>query len=126
MDSAELCIHPMIPNVLYASNRWERHIAEREPHLENVPETLPEGDAVAIILLSQDGRSVERIKYVRTGLDTIRGMRLSDDGRYVVLVGQEGGGIEIYAISGDRGDEWTLFTSLNECLEDGIKHAIWL
>lgn len=126
MDSAELCSHPTIPSVLYASNRWERHIARRQPELENVPEKLPQGDAVAIILLSQDGRSVEGIQYVRTKLDTIRGMRLSDDGSYAVLVGQEGGGVEVYAIRGERGEEWTLFTSLNKGLEDGIKHAIWL
>lgn len=126
MDSAELCLHPSIPNVLYASNRLERHIAERAPHLKNVPEELPSGDAITIILLSDDGRKVQDVKFVRTNLDTIRGMRVSDDGKYVVLVGQEGGGIEIYGISGERGDVWTLVAGLDEGLEGGIKHAIWL
>ena len=126
MDSSELCVHPKIPSVLYVSNRWERHIAEREPHLKDVPTELPPGDAIAIILLSDDGRSVQDIKHVRTNLDTIRGMRLSDDGKYVAVCGQEGGGVEVYGISGDRGDEWTLVASLNEGLESGIKHAVWL
>ncbi|KAJ9144538.1 hypothetical protein NKR23_g5969 [Pleurostoma richardsiae] len=126
MDSAELCIHPNIPNVLYVSNRWERHIAERETHLENVPKELPSGDAIAIILLSNDGRKVQDIEFVRTNLDTIRGMRLSEDGNYIVLSGQEGGGVEIYGISGEKGNVWTLVASLNENLESGIKHAIWL
>ena len=94
MDSAELCVHPKIPNVLYVSNRWERHIAEREPHLKDVPTELPTGDAIAVILLSDDGRKVQNIKHVRTNLDTIRGMRVSDDGEYVVVCGQEGGGGE--------------------------------
>ncbi|KAJ0104375.1 hypothetical protein J7T55_011159 [Diaporthe amygdali] len=105
MDSAEICIHPNIPNVLYVSNRWERHIAELEPHLENVPKELPPGDAIAIVLLSDDGKKVQDTRHVRTNLDTIRGMRLSDDGSYVVVCGQEGGGVEVYGIGGDRGEE---------------------
>lgn len=116
MDSAEICLHPTIPNVLYVSNRWERHIAQREPHLKNVPKELPPGDAVAIILLSDDGKMVKDMKHVRTNVDVIRGMRLSDDGKYVVVVGQEGGGVEIYEISGDKGDVWTLVAGLNEGL----------
>ncbi|KAK9466981.1 putative isomerase YbhE [Lipomyces arxii] len=126
MDSAELSLHPTIPNVLYVSNRWEKHIAEREPRLTNVPEKLPSGDTVAVVLLSSDGKSVEGISHVRTSLDTIRGMRLSDDGKYMAALGQEGGGIEVYEISGERGEVWTLISSLSEDLESGIKHAVWL
>lgn len=126
MDSAEICVHPAIPNVLYVSNRWERHIARREPHLKNFPKGLPPGDDVAIILLSYDGRMVENVKHVRTNVDVIRGMRLSDDGKYIVVLGQEGGGVEIYEISGEKGDAWTLVAGLNEGLEGGIKHAVWL
>ncbi|KAL4947607.1 putative isomerase YbhE [Aspergillus filifer] len=102
MDSSEICLHPQIPNVLYVSNRWERHIAQREPHLK------------------------DSMKHVRTNVDVIRGMRLSDDGKYVVVCGQKGGGIEVYEISGERGDVWTLVAGLNEGLKSGIKHAVWL
>lgn len=123
MDSAEICLHPQIPNVLYVSNRWERHLALQ---LGNKSTKLPPGDAIAIILLSPDGKRVEETKFSRTNLNTIRGMRLSSDGSLVALVGQEGGGIEIYSISGERGDEWTLAASLNEGLESGIKHVVWL
>ncbi|RSL70402.1 hypothetical protein CEP53_001838 [Fusarium sp. AF-6] len=119
-------LYPRIPNVLYASNRWERHIAKREPHLKNVPTKLPQGDTITIILLSDNGRRVQETKHVRTNLDTIRGFRLRYDGNYVVVVGQEGGGIEIYSIGGVRGDLWTLTASLSEGLESGIKHAVWL
>ncbi|KIW98254.1 uncharacterized protein Z519_01838 [Cladophialophora bantiana CBS 173.52] len=126
MDSAEICLHPSIPNVLYASNRWERHIAQRVPYLENVPGELPPGDAVAIILLSNDGKKVETIKHVWTNVDVIRGMRFSADGKYIVVLGQEGGGVEIYEISGEKGDSWTLVAGLNEGLESGIKHGIWI
>jgi 6-phosphogluconolactonase (cycloisomerase 2 family) len=125
MDSAELSLHPEIPNVLYASNRWENHIAEREPHLQNVHEQ-PQGDAIAIILLSEDGKKSQEVKHVRTNLDTIRGFRLTDDGKFVVITGQEGGGVEIYKIEGARGDIWTLIASLSEGLDSGIKHAVWL
>ncbi|OJJ02458.1 hypothetical protein ASPVEDRAFT_151102 [Aspergillus versicolor CBS 583.65] len=128
MDSAEICLHPRIPNVLYVSNRWERHIAQREPHLQDVPKELPPGDSVAVILLSENGRKVETVNHVRTNVDVIRGMRLSDDGRYVVVTGQEGGGVEVYEISGQRGDVWTLVAGLRDggALESGIKHAVWL
>lgn len=126
MDSAEICLHPTIPSVLFVSNRWERHIAKREPQLKNVPKELPPGDVVAIILLSNDGKKVEDVKHVRTNVDVIRGMRFSDDGSYVVVVGQEGGGVEIYEISGQKGDVWALVAGLNKGLESGIKHAIWL
>ncbi|KAJ3549629.1 hypothetical protein NM208_g408 [Fusarium decemcellulare] len=126
MDSAEISVHPKIPNILYVSNRWERHIAEREPGLQNVPTELPQGDTIAIIILSDDGRRAQEIKHVRTSLDTIRGFRLSDDGNYVVVAGQEGGGIEIYSIGGKRGDVWNLTASLSQGLESGIKHAVWL
>lgn len=126
MDSAEICVHPKIPNVLYVSNRWERHIAQREPYLKDVPTELAPGDAIAIIFLSDDGRSVQDVKHVRTSLDTIRGMRLSNDGEYVAVCGQEAGGVEVYGISGDRGDVWTLVAGLAEGLESGIKHVVWL
>lgn len=126
MDSAELCLHPKIQNVLYASNRWERHVAAREPHLQNVPKELPPGDSIAIILLSDDGKKVQEVRFVQTNLDTIRGMRLSDDGKLAAVAGQEGGGVEIYSIDGERGDVWTLVARLNEGLETGIKHIIWL
>ncbi|KAM0489703.1 hypothetical protein ACHAP8_012312 [Fusarium lateritium] len=125
MDSAEISLHPKIPNVLYVSNRWERHTTEREPHLKNVHEQL-QGDTIAIILLSENGKECQEIKHVRTNLDTIRGFRLSADGKFVVVAGQEGGGIEIYSIGGDRGDLWTLTASLSEGLDSGIKHAVWL
>jgi 6-phosphogluconolactonase (cycloisomerase 2 family) len=63
----------------------------------------------------------------RVGMkDTIRGMRFLQDGEYVVAAGQEGGGVEVYRISGKRGDTWALEAALREGLERGIKHAIWL
>lgn len=126
MDSAEICLHPNIPNVLYVSNRWERYFARLELQSGNKYMKLPPGDAIAMILLSTDGKRVEETKYVRTNLNTIRGMRFSSDGSFVALVGQEGGGVEIYGISGERGDVWTPVASLNEGLESGIKHVVWL
>jgi 6-phosphogluconolactonase (cycloisomerase 2 family) len=126
MESGEICSHPRISNVLYVSNRWERHIARYEP--DHDPETsgTPAGDSVAIILLAGDGKSVETIKHVCCNVDVIRGMRVSQDGEYAIVVGQEGGGVEIYEISGDRGDSWSMVASLSNVLGNGLKHAIWL
>ncbi|CBF70190.1 predicted protein [Aspergillus nidulans FGSC A4] len=128
IDSAEICLHPTISNVIYASNRWERHIAQREPQIQDtrILTVLPAGDAIAILLLSDNGRAVVEIRHVRTNLDVICGMRLSNDGRYVVLAGQEGGGVEVYDISGEGDEVWTLAAGLNEGLDAGLKHAVWL
>lgn len=126
LDASELCLHPTNPNVLYVSNRWSRHIAQRQPELKDVPRDLPTGDDIAIILLRDDGKKVKTLKHVRTNIDVIRGMRLSDDGKYAVVVGQEGGGIEIYSITGEAGDIWSLQAGLSEGIESGLKHAVWL
>lgn len=125
MDSAEICRHPTNQGILYVTNRWERHIAERSEHLQSASLSKPQGDAIAIIVLSSCGRKVERIKHVRTNLDVIRGMRISDDGKYAVAVGQESVGVEIYEIGGSGGDEWQLAAGLYEGLQGGIKHAVW-
>ena len=125
MDSAEICRHPTNPGILYVTNRWERHIAERSEHLQSASLSKPQGDAIAIIVLSLCGTKVERIKHVRTKLDVIRGMRISEDGTYAVAVGQESAGVEIYEIGGSVGDEWHLAASLYEGLQGGFKHAIW-
>ncbi|KAH7336741.1 Lactonase, 7-bladed beta-propeller-domain-containing protein [Pyrenochaeta sp. MPI-SDFR-AT-0127] len=126
MESGEVCRHPTIPNVIYISNRWERHIAEREPHLEGVPDIMQSGDTVAIILLAEGGRSVEAVRHVRTHADVIRGMRISNDGKYAAILGQLGGGVEIYEISGNRGEVWTFEAGISQDLGTGLKHPIWL
>lgn len=115
MSSAELCVNPAIPNVLYATNRGQLHISQ--------PGGV-KGDAVAIILLSSDGAKVEDIKHVETGGDGLRGMQISKDGRYAAVAGQNGGGVEIYQIGGKRGDDWKL-AAKDESLESVVSF-IWL
>nr|KIR46978.1 hypothetical protein I312_03874 [Cryptococcus bacillisporus CA1280] len=127
MDSSEIWLHPTIPNVVYASNRWQVHIAERQTELQNVAPP-PKGDSMAIILLNETGDKVESVKHVETGLDAIRGFRISPDGKYVAVAGQEGGGVEVYGIAGSRGDEWNLIarSGEKEGVEEGIKDVLWL
>ncbi|WVQ89383.1 hypothetical protein IAS59_003140 [Cryptococcus gattii] len=127
MDSSEIWLHPTIPKVIYASNRWQLHIAERQPELQNVAPP-PKGDSMAIILLNETGDKVESVKHVETGLDAIRGFRISPDGKYVAVAGQEGGGVEVYGIAGSRGDEWNLIarSGEKEGVEKGIKDVLWL
>lgn len=122
MDSAEIQLNPSIPNVVYASNRLELHIHDDQdlPALDNPSK----GDAVAIILLGEDGATVEEIKHVRTEADGIRAMKVSPDGKFVALAGQQGGGVEIWAVGGKRGDEWKMAAK-----EESIKQVtdiIWL
>ncbi|WWC60726.1 uncharacterized protein I303_103302 [Kwoniella dejecticola CBS 10117] len=123
MDSSELYFHPKIPTTLYVTNRWELRIQEREPHLNALPEKQT-GDAVAVILLAKNGVTVEGVKHIRTGLDVIRGMQITPDGKYAVLGGQEGGGIEIYEIRGEKGDSWVKVAE--ERSVSGTKDFLWL
>jgi 6-phosphogluconolactonase (cycloisomerase 2 family) len=123
MDSAEIRLNPSIPNVIYASNRWELHIKEKNPELSEL-QKKPSGDAVAIVLLSEDGAQVEGIKHLVTGCDVIRAMRVSPDGKFVAVAGQEGGGVEIWSVGGGRGDEWKL-AAKEEGLK-GVTDLIWL
>ncbi|ORY24989.1 Lactonase, 7-bladed beta-propeller-domain-containing protein [Naematelia encephala] len=101
MSAAELLQHPSIPGVLYASNRGE--VEAKKGKKDAV-----EGDTIAICLLSADGLKIEEIKQVRTDCDFIRAMQISPDGQYVALAGQNGGGVEIWKITGERGDVWKL------------------
>lgn len=99
VDSAEIYFQT-IPNPFYLSNRWELRIQEKQPHVEALPEKQM-GGAIAIILLCEDGIVVDGAKHIRTGLDVIRGLQITPDGKYAAVGGQEGGGIEY-----TRGKEW--------------------
>ncbi len=123
MDAAELAYHPSIENVLYASNRGELHLKEKtkEAYQNGGP---PEGDSIAILLLSSDGSKIESIKYVLTGCDFIRGMSVSPDGKFVAIAGQKAGGVEVYSIGGARGDEWKL-AAKNEEVEM-VTDLVWV
>jgi 6-phosphogluconolactonase (cycloisomerase 2 family) len=115
MSSAEICLNPTIPNVIYASNRGQLQLKDTAG---------AKGDSVAIVLLSEDGSKVEDIKFLETGCDQIRGMQVSKDGKFVAVGGQNGGGVEIYQVGGKRGDEWKL-AGKDESLES-IVSFIWL
>ena len=124
VDSAELCLHPSYPKTLFASNRLELQIFKKEPNLPPIPNYPPSGDAIAILLLSENGQKVEKVRHVRTGCDNVRGMSVSPDGKYVALAGQDGGGLEIWAVLGEKGDEWKL-AGKEESIEK-ITTIVWV
>ncbi|EIW69401.1 hypothetical protein TREMEDRAFT_30617 [Tremella mesenterica DSM 1558] len=117
MLSAEIVAHPQYPNVLYASNRAEMDINDH-------PSGSIQGDAVTVILLSEDGEKCQSITHVRTGCNNIRALSISPDGRYASLAGQNGGGIEIWAISGERGENWKLAAKLENLKK--ITDIVWI
>ncbi|TYJ56647.1 hypothetical protein B9479_002577 [Cryptococcus floricola] len=102
LNAAELLAHPSLP-VLYASNRLELDIGKAS---SGKFESREKGDAVAIATLSSDG-TLEAVQHVRTGVDNIRAMQLSPDGKFVALAGQNGGGVEVYNV-GQDGKTWEL------------------
>lgn len=126
LNAAELVAHPFIPNVLYASNRLELNFNKdaKEKGKSPVDTVSTEGDAVAIIHLSADGQKVEKKTFVRTGCDQIRAMQISPDGKYIALAGQTGGGVEIWSIQGEQGDQWKL-AAKDESIKS-ITDFVWL
>ncbi|CAK9787291.1 putative isomerase YbhE [Cutaneotrichosporon oleaginosum] len=118
MDGAEIVLHPQ-HSVLYASNRLELHAAEKTGL---PPRTAESGDAVAVIRLSEDGRSVRGTEWVRTGCCCVRGMQVSPDGKYVAVAGQCNATVEMYALS-DNGTKWTKVASLQV---DGVTDFVWM
>lgn len=123
MDSAEIQLNPSIPNIIYASNRLELHIHDNQKDLPALDDPS-KGDAVAVILLGEDGTTVEEVKHVRTEADSIRAMRVSPDGKFVALAGMSGGGVEIWSVGGKRGDEWKL-AAKEESIND-VTDIVWL
>lgn len=106
LDSGELQKSPINSKTLYATNRWQLHIPDAT--------AKPRGDAIAIALLREDGKEVDEFKHIETGLDVIRALGLSADGKFAAAAGQESGGVEIYKISGDKADKWELVASLRD------------
>ena len=122
--SAELYIHPIHRSTLYISNRGSRRLNRSNPELgPGTEEGVGEGDSITIILLSGNSE-VERMIYLETGLDWIRGMRISDDGRYLACCGEVGGGLEIYEITGERGEILTLIAK-GEGVRD-VNCVLWV
>lgn len=124
MDSAELILHPKYPNTLFASNRLELQIFDKQPDLPPLPDYPPSGDAIAIVRLSKDGRTVKDVNHVRTGCNNIRGMSISPDGKFVALAGQDGGGLEVWEVSGEDGHQWKL--AGKEDSIEGITTIVWV
>jgi len=124
MDSAELCYTRKYPRTLFASNRLELQIFDKQPDLPPLPDYPPSGDAIAIVRLNEDGQGVKDVKHVRTGCNNVRGMMLSPDGKYAAVAGQDGGGLEIWTISGEDGEDWKL-AAKDEKIE-GVNTIVWL
>ena len=97
-NAAELLQHPVHKSTFYASNRLELHIRDEDPSYPNEP---PTGDAVGIV---RYGGAKPTVDWLVTGCDSIRGMMLSPDGKYLGLAGKDGGGVEIYEVSGGEGE----------------------
>lgn len=117
MDGAELILHK---GSLYASNRLEREASAMNPQLPKLEP--PRGDTVAVVLI-KDGNIVEEVRQVRTGCDSIRGMQVSPDGKFVAVAGMSNGVVEVYAISGERGEEWAFVTS---AAVENVTDFVWV
>lgn len=129
--TAELYANPLHPRTLYVSLRGARRMGDMSPYrgIPNSPPPVQEmpddrGDSIAVVLLNPDGSGVEEVRHLQTGLDWPRGMRVSDDGRYLAVAGEYGGGLEVYAISGERGEHFELVAK-DDSVRD-VNCVLWL
>lgn len=103
MTAGELVLSPISPRTIYASNRGQCDLI-LEPQ---VADTV-KGDSVAIVSLNDAGDKVESVKWLETGVNFIRGMCVSADGKYIGVAGQKDGNLEIYEAGGEHGEKLTL------------------
>ncbi|WWC69366.1 uncharacterized protein I206_103305 [Kwoniella pini CBS 10737] len=98
MNAAELILNPKKSNILYASNRLEISLEEKS---KGKFKTLKDvkGDSIAIIELSSNGEELKELNFFQTDLNNLRGMTISNDGRYLLTAGRKEGGLAIYEIS---------------------------
>lgn len=117
--------NPMAGPAIYTSAD-EANLVLHGPPAQDMPKGQhARGDSMAVILLSDDGSQVQSIQHVQTGLDWPRGMRVSDDGRYLAVAGEFGeGGVEVYEISGERGEVFTL-VARDESVKN-VNCVLWL
>lgn len=93
--AAELLLSPFSPNAdegectryLYASNR---NISPNTTQLD------PLGDTIAVFATSPQ---LHVVNQVHTDLQQIRGMQLSNDGKYIAAGGLTGGGLAIFEVT---------------------------
>ncbi|ORX39995.1 Lactonase, 7-bladed beta-propeller-domain-containing protein [Kockovaella imperatae] len=121
LGAAELLNHPKYPGTLYASNRLEKHIKESDSSYDGEE---VKGDAIAIVLLDESGTKVGHTSWVRTECDHIRGMMISPDGKFMALAGKDAGGVEIWQVGGEKGQEWKM-AAKDESLKQ-VTTFVWL
>lgn len=63
----------------------------------------PRGDAISIFTPYPH---FEQVGEVRPGLRDIKGMRFSDDGKYLIVGGVEAGGVKVFEWNGRYKDGW--------------------
>ena len=113
MGAGEIVSHPTVPTTLYASNRNQLSIVDKHPDYK-----APEGDFVAVLQVSTPGEPAKVVKHIPTKCNHIRAMKTSPDGEYVAVAGLNNAKIEVYKISGEAKDEWTLVAT-----HDGIEQV---
>lgn len=96
------------------------------PPTEDIQRTKSHrGDSIVIVLLNHAGWGVEEVKHLQTGLDWVRGMRVSDNGKYLAAAGEmREGGLEVYEISGERGETLEL-VARDDSVKD-VNCVLWL
>lgn len=115
-NAAELLISPQTSDpqrYLYASNR---NVSPNSSQLD------PLGDTIAIFSTSP---TLKLVQQVHTGLQQIRGMKLSADGKYLIAAGLTGGGIAVFEVI-DCGANLALRGRYTDTGSTQVSSFVWL
>lgn len=104
MTAGELLRSPAHAKTLYASNRGQVDLGAEAGGVA--------GDALVVVTLAEDGASVSNVEITQTSVNFIRGMGVSADGKYVIVVGQKDGAVAVYETQGEKGEKIELVASL--------------
>jgi 6-phosphogluconolactonase (cycloisomerase 2 family) len=110
MTSGEIVLHPTNDRVLYVSNRGQ-------VDLNSKTGGNAKGDAIAIITLNEEGDKFDNVEIVPTEINFIRGMQITQDGKYLGVVGQKDGKAAVYQTGGQYGESIELVASVDAGLD---------
>lgn len=120
MTAGELILNPQSQRTLYASNR-----GQVTPDGEADGDDKVRGDAIAVVSLNAGGDQVENTQLIQTQANFIRGMAASPDGKYLGLIGQKDGVVEVYECKGERGEQLELVARTTTQIDAGTD-VLWL
>ena len=82
-------------------------------YVSNRNDPSPDGDTIAVFSVQTDSEESKLVREIRTGVTHARGMNFSRDGKYLAVVGNHSGSVNIFeVVQGSADGEVTLVASV--------------